>query len=390
MIKKNNVFSGLCIPISLVVFLLCARQTHSQGVSSEVKDAKLCRAVDVCLKRMDVGKKCKIFPVPKKAFIRPFPPSTFELVPLRKGVWAYQDGIYISLILKQDDRLVMVDIAESFNSNKPNGSQTLYTDAAEKVLNGTVPRRIDIIYSHGHLDHIGSTNRFIRYMERQYPRSRIVVWGTQESKEVIEKSVTDKAPIPDVIIGKRGRTLALGEGLSVNMWIVGGHTASDLVIHIPRYEREVPIVYYVDVVFPGWSPTFNLAITNDVGSYIGAQKEVLKLDFEVFVGGHFVLGDRQSVATNVAFAEDLVEAAKVAIAETSQEDFDAAGFKRFSDPDAREYGNPLFLVMTTFRQTQVDVCYRIMLEKWGCRIAGFDISGKGHCFTALAYIVTDY
>lgn len=363
---------------------------HADAVSSGSVDRRLCQAVNECKRRLDLGKKCKILPVPKNAVVPAFPPGKFELIPLRKGVWAYNDGAYFSLILKMGERLAMLDIPDSAGSNKPDGSMTRLTDAAEQILNGTIPKRIDIVYSHAHFDHIGGTSRFYNYMKVKYPSALMFIWGTEESGELIEKSVSKRAVIPNVTVGKAGRTLSLGNGLNVKMMIVGGHTANDLVLYIPRYKKEAGVVLYVDVVFPGWSPPFFLAITSDVGQYIRAQKEVLKLDFDVFVGGHFLLGDRSDVMTNLEFTEDLIDAAKAAVEEVTPEILAAAGIGKFSDPNAREFGNVLFAFAAVTRQLQTDACYRILLERWGCRLAGLDISGPGHCFTAITYLLVEY
>lgn len=275
--------------VLLLFLVLTAFEGHVDAVSSGSVDRGLCRAVNECKKRLDLGKKCKIFPVPENAVVPAFPPGKFELQPLRKGVWVYNDGAYFSLILKMGERLALLDIPDSAASNKPDGSMTRLTDAAEQILNGTIPKRIDIVYSHAHFDHIGGSTRFYNYMRVKYPSALMFVWGTMEVRELIENSVSKRAIIPNEIVGKTGRTLSLGKGLDVKMMIVGGHTANDLVLYIPRYKKEAGIVFYVDVVFPGWSPPFNLGITIDVGQYVRAQKEVLKLEFDVFVGVTFCL-----------------------------------------------------------------------------------------------------
>lgn len=108
--------------------------------------------------------------------VKILPPGTFELIKLRTGVWAYEDGTFLSIILKMGSRLAMLDIPDADGSDKPDGSMTRLTDAAETILNGIIPQRIDIAYSHAHFDHIGASTRFHRYMQKKYSSVPIFIW----------------------------------------------------------------------------------------------------------------------------------------------------------------------------------------------------------------------
>lgn len=383
--RTNIPFSTL---FALSVFLSC--QVYAERHSNESVDTELCRAAKACSRRLSLGMKtCKIFPVPDESFVRPLPPGQFRLSPLRKGVWLYDDG-YMSLILKMGNRLAILDIPESSASGPPGSKRNMVTDATERVLNGTVPKRIDIVYSHGHYDHIGGTSKFIEYMTERYPSARILVWGTVEDRELIENSVTKRAVVPDIIVGKRGRTLSLGNGLDVKILIVGGHTSTDRALYIPRHRKEPSILMHVDVVFPGWAPPFNLAVTEDFGQYIRVHEDLLKFEFDVFVPGHWLIGDRKSVKTNYEYSKDLLTAAVNTIAQLSSEDYVEAGLDIYFTPGAREYGNVMYAFAGVIRELQVETCYKMLIDKWGCRLPGLDLIARTHCFTALTYVNTEY
>lgn len=371
--------------------ILCISQVVQGAEATKVQgsDLKVCRAVSKCAKRLDNGKKCKILPVPTGAIVPVVAPGTFKLSLLRKSVWLYNDGVYLALIIFQKGRLVMVDIPDSAGSNKPDGSLTRLTDAAEQVMSGNTPKKIEIIYSHEHFDHIGGTKKFFTYMKNKFPSAPIGVWGTVAAENLIKNANVDKAVIPNMLIGEDGRKIVLGEGLAIEMNIFGGHAREDLVVYIPSSRGEPGIVMYVDVVFPKWVPPLDLAITVDVGRYISAQRELLEVDFDIFVGGHFRMGDKQDLLNNVKYSEDLIDAARVAFNTVGDEELAKAGIGRFSNPSAREFGNLWYLLFRVTRKAQMDVCYRIMLEKWGCRLAGIDITGRGHCLTAITFLLTD-
>lgn len=357
--------------------------------SGGVTSSQLCQAVDKCVARLDRGQTCRILPVPKSSLLPPVPAGTFDLQPLRTGVWVYNDGLYRTLLLRAGTRLGVIDIPDSAQSNKPDGSKTRLTDAAEKVMNGTAPDRIDIVYSHAHLDHIGGTVKFVSYMKRMNPTVVIFIWGTKESRDLVNNSVTNRALPPNVIVGQAGRTLDMAENLKVKLEIVGGHTAEDLLIHIPRHMDEAAIIMYVDTVLPGWVPPIQFGLSEDIGRYIKVQRKIVKLDFDVFVPGHFGLGTKEDVLKNVEYTEDVIEAAGVAERSVTNANLDSEDVAKFGDPKAREFGNIWYFFFRVFRPKQIDVCYRIVLEKWGCRLAGVDIILRNHCLTALLYRAID-
>lgn len=282
-----------------------------------------------------------------------------------------------------------MDVPNSANTNLPTGSGTLVTDAAETILNGNTPNRIDIIYSHEHFDHIGGAKSFYDYVRQTFPTASVDVWGTQAVVDLIQRTTANRAVRPTEFIGDSGRLISLGGGLNIEMTISGGHAQQDVLIRIPPSNGEKGVLMFVDIVVPGFVPPIDLALTADVARYISAQREALKLEWDILVGGHFVSGVRRDMELNLEYSEDLIKAAMVGLADAGPEDFGEAGIGRFSNPRAREFGNLWFLFFRVVRKVQVDICYRILLEKWGCRLAGIDITGPGHCLTALGFLANE-
>lgn len=285
------------------------------------------------------------------------------------------------------ERLAVLDFPDSPASNTDTGSGTRLTDAVEQVLDGDIPKRIDMVYSHDHYDHIGAATRFYNYARSTYADATILVWGTYSTRRVIKASKSKRAVLPNVIVRERGRTLSLGKGLNVRMIMMGGHSGQDLALYIPPHAGEPGIVLYVDVVFPRWSPFLNLALSEDVTAYEEAHLKVMKLDFDIFVGGHVRIGNKQDVRENLQFTRDLLAAAETSISSLTGLDFVAAGVGKTGDPSAPEFGNVWFATIDVVRRLQIAGCYRIILEKWGCRLAGLDITGSSHCFTAVSHVI---
>lgn len=300
-------------------------------------------------------------------------------------MFLYNDGVVLSLIATSGTKLAIIDFPDSVASNIATGSGTLLTDAIEQVLNGTIPRRIDMIYSHAHLDHIGGSLRVFNFLKMKFPSAPIEVWGTKEAQELVKEHITDRLTPVTRRIGRRGAVLKLCKDLKIKLMIVGGHTQEDLGILIPRSKGEAAILHLVDIVDPGYSLPFNLGVTQNLGNLMEAHRTMLRLDFDILVGGHFQTGTREDVRNHLEFLEDLIET--IQSITITPEQFGEAGIGRVQDPTAREFGNP-FLGFVITNDLTVDACFRIMIEKWGCRLGALDFFLRGHCSVAFLYVFT--
>lgn len=367
-----------------LLLILCSISVVAGNPGGVSKQA-LCGIVNDCLPRLDRGQTCPILPIPSEAFVRTVPPGSFAFDTVRSGVHVYDDGVYRSMMILSERRLVLVDLPDAPSSNIPTGSMTLLTAAAEQILNGTIPEQIDIVYSHAHLDHIGGTVRVVKFAREAYPGVKIEIWGTRETIELVRNSVTNRALTPTKIIGRRNRKLKLRDGLELNFQIVGGHTAQDLLIFIPKYEEEPSILMYVDILIPKWAPAVNFANSENLFRYMAVQREILRHEFDVLVPGHFCLGTREDVANNLQYTRDVVEAAGRALELVTPEVLVQNGLGLISDPNALEFGNIWYLALEVVQGAQIDACFRIILEKWGCKLAAVDVVLRSHCSTALFF-----
>lgn len=348
-----------------------------------------CPAVDACL---SAPKLCSTLPVPERSVIQPFPNNApVEVRKLRRNVFLLRDLAYNALLLRRNRAIALLDAPDSGGGfNKDDGSRTRITDAIEQVLGGVKPTRFDLVYSHGHYDHIGAAKRVVQYMSAKYPKCRIRVYGTQGAARTIRKSVTKRAVIPTNNISPDGLTLYYGKGLRVGIHVLGGHSGGDLALHIPRVGSQPAILFHVDVVFPRWAPFSSLAIATDVGKFVEVHDELLKFDFNIFVGGHMNIGNRADVAHGLRFSKDLLRASLKAPSLVTQEDRAGVGMGNYFTPGKTEFGNLWFLFLTAGRHLEVEKCSRIMIEKWGCRLGGLVEVVNSACFTMLTYVVTDY
>jgi hypothetical protein len=70
----------------------------------------------------------------------------------------------------------------------------------------------------------------------------------------------------------------------------------------------------VDVVFPGWVPFKNLAVSADIRGWVAAHQQAMDYPWTTFVGGHLGrLGVRADVELQQAYVKDLMDGARSAL-----------------------------------------------------------------------------
>lgn len=373
-------------PLLTVVAVLISLSSAFPTVSTDPPIAPYsadfaCKAVKHCLKTLDAHKSCPILPVPPASLFSPVPPGHYSLTRVRDDVWMYGEGIYLPLILKSGTHLAVIDFP-----NNLDGPVERIIEATERVLNGTIPTNITMLYTHAHFDHLANSVPFHRHFRHKYPAATLQVWGTPEICQLILDSDSKRAIMPDVLVGPEGRSLRVGPGLDVHMKIIGGHTSQDLRFFIPRNGKQPSIAMHVDNVFPGWAPPFNMALTEDLGAFISSMKAMLPLDFDIFTGGHMRLATRKDVEHTIGYAEDVIDAAAEAMHEVTPRVLRASGIGLTKDAAAPQFGNIYFESLGMRDRLTLDKCYRTMLEKWGCIMAGMDYVTHSHCLTAMKYV----
>lgn len=400
------------MPAAAATATAAAVAAETAAVPTDAPTAACTAALATCLDTFVAGGSCAApLPVPPRSMPPPLRPAQgYNLTPLRPGVYSYYDGAYFALLLRDGPALAVVDFPDSGGSNIPDGSGTRMTDAITEVLAGDTPRRVALIYSHPHYDHIGGAARVAAWLNTTYPDVPVTVYGTAEVTLLVERSASPRAVAPTLVVAAPRTVLTVG-GLEVQLLMAGGHSASDLAIYIPptcgggarngthggdddgdaaavATAAAPGIIHHVDVVYPGWSPFENLAITTDVPAFVAVHDFLLSLDWSIFSGGHLTrLGTRGDVAVSKAFVTDLLAAGAAGLAGVDGAAFGAAGIGQVANASSPVAGNVWFAFLGVVRPLQVDVCVRQMLGRWGCALAGLDFTVRSACFTAVTHAV---
>jgi glyoxylase-like metal-dependent hydrolase (beta-lactamase superfamily II) len=219
-----------------------------------------------------------------------------------------------------------------------------------------------------------------------YPHAKILVVASTGSAEAIEKKTSGKAPQVTEIIPGEGWSLSLTGDVKIQLSLVEGHSAGDVLLYVPPTSKYSGFVHIVDFIYPGWVPFRGFALTTDIVKYASVHDMALKIDFDVLSGGHLTrLGSKKDVEVNLEYTKDVMAAAMSAV-KTLTNFTDILSV--INNPAAAEAGN-LWYAFSRIRSRQSNTCFRDLVEKWACRLGGLNEYGRSHCDTAVQYVILD-
>jgi glyoxylase-like metal-dependent hydrolase (beta-lactamase superfamily II) len=230
--------------------------------------------------------------LPSAAIGPKIPAKGYLVQEIRDGLYWLTDGAYQTMFIVTDKGVIAVDAPPTTGKN--------YLKAISEVTNKPVTY---VIYSHAHLDHIGSATMFPK--NATYIAQEDTTAELKRAKAVATNAST-VPPIPTISFSKN-YTLQIGNQTLKLDYYGPNHLPGNIFIYAPSQN----VLMLVDVVFPGWVPFPYLAVTTDVGGYIRAHDIVLdNYDFDTFIGGHLTkIGTRNDVLVQKEFISDLEKAA---------------------------------------------------------------------------------
>ena len=251
------------------------------------------------------------------------------------------------MFLVSDEGVIAVDAPPSLGEN--------YIKAIREVTDKPISYAV---YSHSHIDHIGAA-------ENIYP-DNITIVAQEETAKLLKIANDSNRPIPTITF-KDNYNLTLGnQTLELNYKGVN-HEPANTYMYAPGQKT----LMFVDVIYPGWVPFKDLAITTNVSGFVQAHDIVLSYDFDTLVGGHLTrLGTIEDVNIQKEFISDLVNASKAANSKINFMDY------------VSKYGltNP-WLTFSEYTNAVTDECTNTMLGKWKDRLGGAEQFTESHCWT---------
>lgn len=137
------------------------------------------------------------------------------------------------------------------------GHNLLRAISAVTQANGRPANVTHLVYSHSHADHVGASSLL---------GADVVRIGHSECRRLLLRDNDPNRPAPTVTFDDHYVLELGGERLLLD-YHGPNHTPDNIFIYAPDHQT----LMVVDVIFPGWVPFKNLAVSQDIPDWIRAQ-----------------------------------------------------------------------------------------------------------------------
>lgn len=294
-------------------------------------------------------------PLPEAAKGVPIPEDTgFYVKEVADGLFFATEGAYTTMFLTTGEGVIVVDAPPTFGDKLVKAIATVTDEPITHV-----------IYGHSHADHIAGAGQYpasATYIAHADTKARLA--GTDRLGPFGAFLGGAPVPLPTVTFDDI-YTLTVGNQTLELAYRGDDHEPGNIYIYAPKQK----VLMKVDIVFPGWSPFMDLAVSENVPGWLKAQDVILSYDFDWLVSGHFGrLATRQDVEVQKAYMRDIIANAQTALQTV---DFMAI---------ASETGfENLALLFDTYLNAVNRKCADLTEPKWINRLGGVDVWTEGHC-----------
>jgi glyoxylase-like metal-dependent hydrolase (beta-lactamase superfamily II) len=264
------------------------------------------------------------------------------------------DATYISMFFTTAEGVVVVDAPPTIGNN------LLRAISEVTAANGRPGNVTHFIYSHSHADHEGAASLF---------GPDVVRIGHELCRALLVRDNDPHRPPPTVTFSQ-GYTVDVG-GEKLELTYHGpNHSPDNIFIYAPKYRT----LMLVDVVFPGWVPFKDLAVSQAIPDWIKAHHLALSYPWETYVGGHNGrLGSRRDVQVQIAYVEDLITAARATMS-----NLDPA-------PLFKKYGNNSWAIFRAYLNEASALTAAPVTDKYLGKLAGADIFTVDNAYTIFEF-----
>ena len=384
-------------------------------------EAALQARVD-CYDSDDYPISCDPLPIPAVGFgpNSPDPSKGYFIQELRTDLHAVSEGSYFAMVgianrskrmNRKNYELAIFDFPEGGFVQRDETGQVIgnsFTNAVDEIVQevyGLEPeevRKVQMVYSHGHMDHIGGATIMYNHILETYPKAVIEIIGSESVQEEFDERIDSewegsfsfRAPLPTTVIKNKKVNMPIGRSLKYSLTPAYGHSGDkDLIVFFEASEGESAVMMFIDVIFPGWAPFFSFAISTDIFQFREVHHKILEeFDFGEdgghFVGGHLTkIGTKADIEMSLALFDAIIAGAQKGL-QTADPNAIAAEYGIF-DPSSPNVGNQWLLFDLYFKDV-VKVCAKEVLAEFGCKVAALDIVLDSHCRSAQSYLRVDF
>ncbi|MFC8449233.1 MBL fold metallo-hydrolase [Kitasatospora sp. NPDC057223] len=254
---------------------------------------------------------------------------------IKGNLYWVTDAYYQAMFLSTRDGVVLVDAPPTIGHN------LLRAIAEVTQANGRPSKVTHLIYTHSHADHIGAAGLFGR---------RVVRIAHSETRRLLLLDADPNRPVPTVTFDDRFDLHVGGERLELAHH-GPNHSPDNIFVHAPDHAT----LMVVDVLYPGWVPFRNLAVSQDIPAWVKAQDIAMSYPWTTLVGGHLGrLGVRADGDVQREYVADLTAGVKAAMSLDPTPYFQKYGpagnswavFKTYLDAVARQAADPVIAKYT--------------------------------------------
>ena len=228
-------------------------------------------------------------PVPEGATGPTVPPEGYVLQELADGVFWLGDGSYQTMFVVTAEGVIAVDAPPTLGNN-----------ILRAIRRVTLKPITDVVYSHHHSDHVGSMSIYpatARFHAQRATAERLAFLADPHR------------PLPTDVFDRTSVIDAADHSLELT-YPGPNHSEGNTFIYAPHQR----VLMLVDVIFPGWVPFSNLALSAFVPGVIAVHDDALAYDFEHLVSGHVTRpGTPEDVRVQLDYLHDLRRTAEQAL-----------------------------------------------------------------------------
>jgi len=281
----------------------------------------------------------------------------------KSDLYTYTDGTYFGMFMVTPKGVIAIDAPPTVAGVAGKSIVEIIQDYTSQPVKW-------VIYSHHHLDHIGSAG--------QYPKNAEYICSKQTSKYVKARGA---APNCTLIVGDEYQ-LKVDKDHVVQLNYRGiVHTEGNLYIYVPSEK----LLMLVDFVFPQWGPYHSMGMSSSLSKYYEAFPNVMAYDFQWYVGGHVDrIGSRQDVQVGKQLFDDIQTA--------MQQAFKTVNTTAVIESKGGYNGTNSFTVFRAITDAYTNECVKIVLQDMGWQTKLIDAAAymDTHCFLMSEHINIDY